>query len=198
MRVAGLYAITAQHTTLADIEQALTGGVQCLQYRYKQRVGAPDPSVVAALCRRYRATFIINDDVALAHDVAADGVHLGRDDPALGEARARLGNRAIIGVSCYNDVRRAVHAAAAGADYIAFGRFFPSSTKPKALTAPINVLSEARAQVAVPIIAIGGITPENAHPLLAAGADALAVIDGLFGQADIAAAARRYRTLFDD
>ncbi|MEK6747982.1 MAG: thiamine phosphate synthase [Pseudomonadota bacterium] len=197
MKLCGLYGITAPYTTLAAIEQALLGGVQCLQYRYKEGLAAPDPSAVAAVCQHHRVLFIVNDDVELARAVGAAGVHLGQDDLSVAEARATLGNRAIIGVSCYNSVARALDAAAAGADYVAFGRFYPSTTKPLAVLASPQILRDARACIQVPIVAIGGITPINAEPLLAAGADAIAAIEGLFGQPDIAAAARRYRVLLD-
>jgi thiamine-phosphate pyrophosphorylase len=139
---------------------------------------------------------LVNDDVELAAAVEADGVHLGRDDPAIERARARLGKSALIGVSCYNQLARALDAETRGADYVAFGSFFPSPTKPGAVRASLDLLQEARARLRVPIVAIGGITPENGASLIAAGADLLAVIDGVFNRTDIRAAAARYTQLF--
>lgn len=221
-RLRGLYAI-ADTATLADgmearatrqggracgfatqpllpaVEQALYGGARLIQYRDKSMEGARrrrEGQALAALCRRFSAPLLINDDVELAADVQADGVHLGRDDPAVERARARLGKSALIGVSCYNQLARALDAERRGADYVAFGSFFPSPTKPDAVHASLELLTEARAKLRVPIVAIGGITPENGAALVAAGADVLAVIDGVFNQTDIRAAARRYTALF--
>ena len=140
---------------------------------------------------------IINDHVELAFAVGADGVHLGQDDGSIGAARARLGPDAIIGVSCYASLTKARTAAAEGADYLAFGSFFPSQTKPHAVRAGLEVLQVARG-LGKPLVAIGGILPENGGPLIAAGAQALAVVDGVFGQADIANAARAYQHLFEE
>ncbi|RUQ38441.1 MAG: thiamine phosphate synthase [Candidatus Competibacteraceae bacterium] len=200
----GLYAITdalliADEQLTAAVEQALLGGARMIQYRDKSR----DPerrlaqaTALNALCRRYRMPLIINDDVELAAQVGAAGVHVGKDDPALLTARARLGAQAIIGVSCYDQLALALEAAQAGADYVAFGAFFPSLTKPDEIRAPIELLRQARAALRIPIVAIGGITPDNSPLLLQAGADALSVVSGVFGQPDIQAAARRYATLF--
>ena len=140
--------------------------------------------------------FLVNDDVELAKQTQADGVHLGREDVSLVQARTQLGPQAIIGVSCYNELARAVQAQNEGADYVAFGRFFPSRTKPQAVQADLELLREAKTKLHIPIVAIGGITPENGASLIAAGADALAVIEGVFGQADVRAAAARYARLF--
>lgn len=151
---------------------------------------------LAALCRSFGAVFIVNDDVALACAVRADGVHLGRDDADPPNARAALGQRALVGLSCYDSLDRARRAQAANADYVAFGSFFPSRTKPHATRADVRLLRTARALLHIPIVAIGGITPENGRQLLEAGADALAVVDGLFGEPDPEFAARRYAALF--
>ncbi|MAT65105.1 MAG: hypothetical protein CMN57_05635 [Gammaproteobacteria bacterium] len=134
----------------------------------------------------------------MAAAAGAHGVHLGRDDAAVTAARERLGPRAIIGVSCYNELDRARQAARLGADYVAFGRFFPSRTKPQAVQAEPALLTAARRELGLPLVAIGGITPENGGLLLAAGADMLAVIHGVFGAADIEAAARGYTALFSN
>ncbi|MEJ2590713.1 MAG: thiamine phosphate synthase [Candidatus Thiodiazotropha sp.] len=200
----GLYAITdpalcPAQTLESQVEQALAGGCRVIQYRDKhadrdkRRVQA---GRLSELCRRHRALLIVNDDIELAREVGADGVHLGRDDPDPAAARAALGDGAIIGVSCYNRLDLALAAAAAGVDYVAFGRFFPSRTKPEAVQATPELLRQARAAIGLPLVAIGGITPENGAPLMAAGADMLAVVHGVFGQPDIRAACRRLNELF--
>jgi len=200
----GLYALTsipcAEHRDLPSaVEQAILGGASVVQYRDKGH----DPSIrsdmaarLLPVCHRHRVPLIINDDVELALRSGADGVHLGREDGDPRAARARLGEDAIIGVSCYNDLAIAVRAERDGADYVAFGSFYPSATKPAAVRATADLLRQARAQLRTPIVAIGGITPDNGAPLLAAGADLLAVINGLFDNDDIEAAARRYAAMF--
>lgn len=203
-RLRGLYAIAdtgvlASAQLLPAVEQALYGGARLIQYRDKSMDGERrrrETQALAALCRQFSVPLLVNDDVKLAADVQADGVHLGRDDPAIEQARARLGKSALIGVSCYNQLARALDAEKRGADYVAFGSFFPSPTKPHAVRATLDLLKEARARLRVPIVAIGGITPENGASLITAGADLLAVIDGVFGQSDIRAAAKRYARLF--
>jgi thiamine-phosphate pyrophosphorylase len=203
-RLAGLYAIAdTQHLDdahlLPAVEEAITGGACVIQYRDKKHTGEArlrQAKELATLCRRQGVLFIVNDDVTLAKETQADGVHLGREDTSLAQARAQLGPRAIIGVSCYNELARAEAAEKQGADYIAFGRFFPSRTKPQAVPASLDLLHEAKRKLHIPVVAIGGITPENGASLIAAGADALAVIEGVFGQADVRAAAERYARLF--
>ena len=148
-------------------------------------------------CREADVAFIVNDDPGLARELDADGVHLGEDDASVDDARRLLGDAAIIGVSCYDDLARARRLAAAGADYLAFGAFFPSPTKPRARRASLQLLSDSAA-LGLPRVAIGGITPENGGPLVAAGADLLAVISGVFDAADPAAAARAYLSCFKD
>lgn len=200
----GLYAITDSQLTpgaaLAPaVEAALRGGARVIQYRDKGSDTArrqQEADALNALCRAHGALLIVNDDVELAAAAGASGVHLGRDDPQLNAARKRLGSGAIIGVSCYDQLPRAQAAAEQGADYVAFGRFFPSLTKPDAVAATPELLREARRALDLPLVAIGGITPENGGLLLEAGADMLAVIHGVFGQADIEAAARRFAELF--
>jgi thiamine-phosphate pyrophosphorylase len=197
----GLYAITQTDnksiaTILREVEQVLSGGAVVVQYRDKQPLDAHLlASELVKLCHQYHAPLLINDDVELALQVAADGVHLGKEDGAVAHARQRLGNDAIIGVSCYNSVDRAIEAQRDGADYVAFGRFFTSSSKPLAAPAEINTLHEAKRVLTVPIVAIGGILPDNGGQLLDAGADLLAVIGGLF-TAQPEPAARAYRDLF--
>ncbi len=200
----GLYVIT-DRALLADrlveaVGQALAGGARIVQYRDKGADPArrqDEAQALLALCRRHGVPLLINDDVALAQAVGADGVHLGRDDAAVPAARARLGKQAIIGVSCYNRLDLARAAQDAGADYVAFGRFFPSQTKPNAVPAPLELLREAKQFLRIPIAAIGGVAPENGAALVQAGAGMLAVIHGVFGQPDIQTAAARYAALFD-
>jgi thiamine-phosphate pyrophosphorylase len=201
----GLYAITDSRLAVDEdvprqVEQALAGGARLIQYRDKgedRERRLQEARSLLQLCRAYSAPLIINDDLELAAAVGADGVHLGKDDPAIFLARERLGPEAVIGVSCYNDLGLALEAQAQGADYVAFGRFFSSNTKPLAVQADVQLLRRARPLLQIPIVAIGGITPENGGPLVAAGADMLAVIHGLFGQPDIRAACQRFITLFE-
>ena len=148
-------------------------------------------------CREADVAFIVNDDPGLASELDADGVHLGEDDASVGDARRLLGDAAIIGVSCYDDLARARRLASEGADYLAFGAFFPSPTKPRARRASMQLLRDSGA-LGLPRVAIGGITPENGGPLVAAGADLLAVISGVFDAADPVAAARAYLSCFKD
>jgi len=203
-KIAGLYAIADRAYLAPDqfasaVMQAVAGGAHIIQYRDKlsdKDERAHIAATLAALCRRLDCPLIVNDDATLAKTVGAHGVHLGRDDTDVAGARRLLGARALIGVSCYNDEARAHAAEAAGADYVAFGSFYPSPTKPQAQRAGLELLHAARGTLRVPIVAIGGITPENGASLIVAGADALAVIEGVFGQSDIRAAAVRYARLF--
>ena len=203
-RIAGLYVIADTQylddtRLLPAVGEAIAGGARIVQYRDKKHVAEDrvrQATELASLCRQHGALFIINDDVALAKQVQAAGVHLGREDASLAQARERLGPGVMIGVSCYNDLARAVQAQTDGADYVAFGSFFPSRTKPQAVRAGLELLCAAKQKLRVPVVAIGGITPENGAHLLAAGADALAVVEGVFGQVDIKAAAERYTQLF--
>ncbi len=200
----GLYAITDTTLTpaaalLPAVEAALRGGARVIQYRDKSSDTQRRRSEAAALnrlCRAHHALLIINDDAQLAAEIGAAGVHIGREDADLRAARKLLGADAIIGVSCYNQLDLAQHAAAQGANYVAFGRFFASQTKPDAVAATPELLRTARAALSLPLVAIGGITPDNGGLLIDAGADMLAVIHGVFGQADIAAAAQRFTLLF--
>lgn len=198
----GLYAITQPENktigqVVKDVEAALRGGATMIQYRDKNPVDAKQlAGQLLKICHAYHAPLLINDSIELALAVGADGVHLGRDDGDISEARRLLGPNAIIGVSCYNDVGKAQSVAAAGADYVAFGRFFPSGSKPLAAPAEIVSLQRAKQSIGVPIVAIGGILPENGGQLLAAGADLLAVIGGIFDH-EPESAARAYQALFN-
>ena len=197
----GLYLITpdeADSTRLLARVTPLLPYVACLQYRNKTAdaaLQARQAQALQALCAEAAVPLIVNDDAALAAAVGADGVHLGEHDGDLMAARHTVGD-AIIGVSCYDDLVRAEQATAAGADYIAFGAFFPSSTKPHARRASLDLLRDS-ARFNLPRVAIGGITPDNARPLVAAGADLIAVISGVFDAPDPIHAARAYRALFD-
>lgn len=169
-----------------------------LQYRNKAASRAlrlEQAKALQPLCRAHGVALLINDDVDVAAETGADGVHLGEHDGALEHARRALGDAAIIGASCYNDLARAQAAAAQGADYIAFGAFFASTTKPGARRADPALLHGA-APLGLPRVAIGGITPDNAPALVQAGADLLAVVSGVFDAPDPAAAARGYRACF--
>ena len=195
----GLYAITnGPRADLIDAcAAAIEGGAVILQYRDKTSDRArrrDEASALAALCARQRVPLIVNDDVELAAEIGAAGVHLGEGDADIAAARNRLGGGAIIGVSCYDSLERA-RDLAAGAEYLAFGAFFASPTKPQARRATPDLLRAARA-FGKPLVAIGGITPDNAAPLIAVGADFVAVISGVFGEDDVADAARRYANLF--
>lgn len=201
----GLYAITPDGLENADlltrVAAALRGGARLLQYRDKQRPAAQQKEIAEALktlCAPFDCHFIINDNLALAQAVDADGVHLGGSDGDLAAARRALGPDKILGASCYADLRLAVAAAKAGADYVAFGAVFPSLTKPEAEQAPLDLFQRCHDVLAVPTCAIGGITLINAAATIAAGADQLAVISDLFEADDIEARARAYQQLFQE
>ena len=190
--ISGLYAVTPDEadTTLllAMVEAALQGGVSVLQYRNKlanHKLKTQQARAILSLCRQYKIPMIINDSIKLCLTLDADGVHLGGDDGNLIEARARLGTKKILGASCYNRFDLALCAQQAGADYVAFGACFASSTKPNAPVATLDLFKQAKAQLTVPAIAIGGITLENANLVIAAGADAIAVINAIFNTSNI-------------
>lgn len=202
-RLRGLYAITpetADTARLASLARAcLEGGAAALQYRAKGAapgLGLVQARQLAQLCRAHGALFIVNDSIELALAVQADGVHLGRDDGPASEARMVL-PAGLIGVSCYDDPELARAAAAAGADYVAIGSVFASSTKPGAVRAPLSAVREARTATGLPVVAIGGITHANAAEAIAAGADMVAVITAVFSAPDVRAAARGFARLFD-
>lgn len=198
----GLYAITqtankSGDTIINEVAAAIKGGAVIVQYRDKNPIDAPFLArELVKICHRHNVPLLINDNVELAALVGADGVHLGKEDGAVAQARKQLGSDAIIGVSCYNFVERAMDAQAQGATYAAFGRFFPSSSKPLAAPAQIETLRQAKRVLTIPIVAIGGILPDNGGQLLAAGADLLAVIGGIF-DAQPEQSARAYQALFN-
>jgi len=207
-KIHGLYAVTPDEpdtdVLLVKVEAALRGGVNVLQYRNKRadhKLQTQQARAILPLCRQYRVPFIINDSIKLCLTLDADGVHLGADDGNLAEARSRLGAHKILGASCYNRLDLVLAAANAGADYAAFGACFASGTKPNAPVAALNLFAEARRSVQIPLVAIGGITLENAAQAAEAGADAIAVIGALFnaGHHDeaITQVARDFSRVFD-
>jgi thiamine-phosphate pyrophosphorylase len=197
----GLYAITQTEnksgdTVINEVAAAIKGGAVIVQYRDKNPADATFLArELVKICHQQGVPLLINDDIELAALVGADGVHLGREDGAVTQARKQLGSDAIIGVSCYNFVEQAIAAQAQGATYAAFGRFFPSSSKPLAAPAQIETLRQAKRALTIPIVAIGGILPDNGAQLLAAGADLLAVIGGVFDHQP-EQSARAYQALF--
>ena len=192
-KLRGLYAITdEQLITEKDfsktIELALQGGSRIIQYRDKSsdlKKRFKQASTLNSLCKQYQAICIINDDIELARTVNADGVHLGKGDTLISEARQRLGKNAIIGISCYNDINLAITAEKHSADYVAFGAMFSSATKPEAINANIEIISSAKQQLNIPVCAIGGITDKNILQLIQQGVDMTAVISSLFASNDI-------------
>lgn len=199
----GLYAITPNLKNTAElltkVEQALQGGAAILQYRNKQADAAlrlEQARALRELTRQHGACLIINDDVQLAVQVGADGVHLGGDDGDLAAARAKLPQGMLLGASCYNDLELARTAVAAGVDYVAFGAVFASGTKPEARRASLELIKQARVEISLPIVVIGGITPHNAAQVVAAGADCVAVIGALFESDEIRQTAEQFSRLF--
>ena len=204
MQYCGIYAITddkllAPDSLLPAVEVALNAGIAMLQYRCKTADAATrlqQASALQALCAQHKVPLIINDDVELCAAVGAAGVHLGRQDTNLGAARKLLGRHAIIGVTCHNSLDAASTAARDGANYVAFGRFFPSHTKPQASPADLSLLQLAQTRLNIPIVAIGGINAENGAALRDAGADMLAVVHAIFGSNDIHSSTRALVALY--
>ncbi|MEW5863177.1 MAG: thiamine phosphate synthase [Pseudomonadota bacterium] len=203
MTLRGLYAITPECADTARlaalVERALEGGARLVQYRAKalaREAKLAQARALVAAAHRHGALLIVNDDPALAVEAGADGAHLGREDGDPAAARVLLGAR-LLGVSCYDSLERARAAAAAGADYLAFGSVFPSPTKPAAVRAPLSLFAAAR-PLGLPLVAIGGVTLANAAQAIRAGADCVAVISALFDAPDVAAAARAFCRLFDE
>jgi len=202
VNLSGLYAITIpSENLLQQVEAAIAGGAAMIQYRDKcsdLSLRREQARQLSRICRAADIPLIINDDIELAAMVSAAGVHLGRDDVALKNARRDLGDEAIIGISCYNDFDLALQAQRQGADYIAFGSFFASPTKPLAVRADKSLLQRAKQELEIPVVAIGGITTDNGKPLIEAGADMLAVITALFAQADVEQASYSFVQLFSE
>jgi len=198
-KLKGLYAITdaklMSENLLNMAEQAINGGVTILQYRNKTASitqQEQEARTLCQLCKKNNVLFIVNDDIELATKVNADGVHLGQKDTQINSARKKLGPDKIIGITCHNQIELAQQAQSQGADYIAFGRFYSSLTKPDAPAAKLSLLAEAKKTISIPIVAIGGITSDTAPELLEQGADMLAVIHGIFAQHDVFAASKQF------
>lgn len=188
MLLKGLYAITDEHLTphssiLQQAEEALRAGVSILQYRNKHESDEEAEPVcrgLQALCREHSAIFIIDDRAELAQRIGADGLHIGKDDMPLKRAR-ELFPKGIIGVSCYGSVKKALKAQEEGADYVAFGSFFPSPTKPHSGVVSLEVLKEAKKQLRIPVCAIGGINAANIHQVAACRPDMISLVSAVFG-----------------
>lgn len=200
----GVYAITPDEPDTDRLVQlvagAIAGGVCGVQYRCKsadRRLRIEQGSALVALCRRHRVPLIVNDSAEIASLVDADGVHLGRDDGSIAEARAMLGSGKLIGASSHDRLELALDAQAAGADYVAFGSFFPSRVKPQAPRPPLDLLTRARRVLEIPVVAIGGITAANAPQVIRAGAHAIAVISAIFSAPEPRLAARKLQDLFE-
>lgn len=202
-QIRGIYAVTPETEDTSDliakVTAVLNGGAGIIQYRNKSGTRAMQREQcieLLACVRAFDATLIVNDSSTLAQEVGADGVHLGRGDESVEKARNRLGPNRTIGVSCYNDLERARAAQAAGADYVAFGSFFLSPTKPAAVRASVSLLRDAKAELKLPVVAIGGINKDNAATLIAAGVDSLALVSGLFHSNEIEKETCAYVQLF--
>ena len=205
--IKGLYAITPDtadtDVLLQKVESALQGGVNVLQYRNKtanHKLQTQQARAILPLCRQYNVPLIINDSIKICLTLDADGVHLGADDGNLAEVRSRIGKDKILGASCYNRFDLALQAQQAGASYVAFGACFASLTKPNALVAGFDLLSDlfsrAKTELAIPSVAIGGITLQNAPQVIKAGANAIAVINAIFNANDVKLASQQFSRLF--
>jgi thiamine-phosphate pyrophosphorylase len=201
--IAGLYAITPDMSDTAALlhmaRRALEGGAQLIQYRNKtadMALRMEQAVLLAHLCREVAVPFLINDLPDLAAEIDADGVHLGKQDVSIAAARQQLGGGKIIGVSCYNELEQALEAERQGADYVAFGAFFVSGTKPGAATAGLDLLQRAKRKLHIPIVAIGGINLANAAELIRHGTDSVAVVEGVFGGQNVRYAAEQISRLF--
>lgn len=199
----GLYVITdpklCGENIIQKVNDAILGGAQVIQYRNKitdKQHQRTEAAALQSLCKQHDRLFIINDDIALAIETNADGVHLGQTDSNIIKARKQLGTEKIIGITCHSDLSLAINAQTQTADYVAFGRFYPSKTKPTAPPADIEILQQAKSQLQIPIVAIGGIRVENAPALINAGADMLAVIDAVFSKENTQLAASEFKSLF--
>ncbi len=204
-RLQGLYGITDAtlmpdtEALLNQVELSLQGGTRVIQYRDKstdKQKRLQQAQALQQLCQTYQTPLLINDDIELAAAVNAAGVHLGQSDGEAQAARKTLGPDAIIGITCHDNLELARTAVSAGADYVAFGAFFPSKTKPNAKPASLSLLTQAREQLKLPIVAIGGITVDNAQQLIDAGADMIAVIHALYAAEEITQQAQRFAQQF--
>ncbi len=201
--ISGLYAITPDLLDTGALrgvaEQALAGGVRLMQYRNKiadQSLLREQARQLQQLCRAHGAAFIINDHLEIAIELDADGLHVGQEDVSVSQTRHQLGCDKIIGVSCYNRLDLAIQAQKEGADYVAFGAFYTSVTKQNTVTAPIDLLCQAKQKIVAPVVCIGGINLTNATTLIEQGCDAIAVSNALFQAKDIQASAQQFSGLF--
>jgi thiamine-phosphate pyrophosphorylase len=199
----GLYLVTPDwddtDQLLSVTESALKAGVAMLQYRHKTATEAlqrHQATTLRDLCRQYKVPFIVNDHLALCEEIDADGVHVGGTDATVAAVRSVMGPDKIIGASCYGDLQRAHDAAAAGANYVAFGGFYPSRVKKYEVSTPVDIISRAKAALTVPVCVIGGMTPENAVPLVNEGADLVAAISSVYQHEHPASAAADFVRLF--
>ena len=203
--ISGLYAVTPDEADtevlLAKVEGALKGGASILQYRNKSAsfgLQVEQAREILPLCKQYQVPLIINDSVELCLMLGADGVHIGTDDGNIAEVRAQLGADKILGASCYNRFDLALNAQQAGASYVAFGACFASSTKPHAPVATLDLFSQAKAQLSIPAVAIGGISLINASSVINAGADSIAVINAIFSADDVKLSTQQFAQLFKE
>jgi thiamine-phosphate pyrophosphorylase len=203
MMIQGLYAITPDtfntEVLCEKVTSVLQGGATLVQYRNKAANASlrlRQATALLALCRSFNVPLIINDHLDLCAQIDADGLHLGATDCDLGAARRLLGEHKILGASCYNRLDLVVQAEAAGASYAAFGACFSSDTKPEAVNAPFSIFAEAKQKTSIPLVAIGGITLENATQAIDAGASAIAVVGALFDAENIAATSQQFTYLF--
>ena len=199
----GLYLVTPNwddtEKLIAATDAALGAGAALVQYRHKEAGPAlrrEQATALLALCRRHGRPLVINDHIDLCQAIDADGVHLGHTDNGVQEARALLGKDKIVGASCYGELALARAAVEAGASYVAFGGFYPSPVKKYTFVTPPELLDQARAEFSLPIVVIGGMTPNNAAPLVARGIDLVAAITSVYGSRDPGAAARAFGALF--
>jgi len=199
----GLYLVTPDwddtQKLLEVSDAALRGGAVLLQYRHKTadaQLRKTQAAQLQALCRRYATPFIINDFVDLCIEIDADGIHVGGTDASVAHVRAAVGPTKIVGASCYGSMDLARDAHRAGASYVAFGGFYPSRVKKYEVSTRPEIIAQAKAEIPLPNVVIGGMTPENAAPLVAQGADMVAAISSVYMAADPEAAARRFTDLF--
>lgn len=199
----GLYLVTPDwddtEKLLAASTQAIAGGARLLQYRHKTASDAlrsEQASALLALCRRLNVPFIVNDHLDLCERIDADGIHVGGTDASVAEVRARLGRDKIVGASCYGDLQLARNAAAAGASYVAFGGFYPSRVKQYEVTTSADIIVQALSELSLPVCVIGGMTPQNARPLVTKGAHMVAAISSVYAADDHQAAAGAFADLF--
>lgn len=199
----GLYLVTPDwddtEALIKATEIALAAGVSLLQYRHKTATGElrlEQASALLKLCRQYDVPFIVNDHIDLCVALDADGIHVGGTDASVAAVRSLIGKNKILGASCYGDFSLAEQAQIAGASYVAFGGFYPSRVKKYEVSTQVSIVSKAKSDLMLPVCVIGGMTPENARPLVKEGADMVAAISSVYGATDVATAAREFASLF--